>query len=318
MRIVFIGASKFGLRSLEAIMGHESFEVVGVVTAPQKFSISYNASGVTNVLYADFPEYCEAHNLPYQVISSGMKDPVLFEDVCSWKVDAFIVVGWYHMLPKAWLELAPAYGLHASLLPDYSGGAPLVWAMINGEKKTGISLFQFDTGVDNGPVVGQASTEINDTDTIATLYARIEELGINLLRDQLPLLAEGKAIFTIQDEMKRRVMPQRSPEDGLMDWSETAEFLDRFVRAQTKPYPGVFSFYKDQKIQIWSTTPMGMDKCIENAKIWHAPNGVVWIGCANGALILKHISLDGQDFYNEEISKVLEKGVFLAMEVANE
>jgi methionyl-tRNA formyltransferase len=82
-----------------------------------------------------------------------MNEPGLFQTVTSWNPDAFLVAGWYHMIPKIWRNLAPAYGLHASLLPDYSGGAPLVWAMINGETKTGVTLFQMDDGVDSGPIV---------------------------------------------------------------------------------------------------------------------------------------------------------------------
>ena len=89
-----------------------------------------------------------------------MRDPALLEKVACWKPEAFLVSGWYHMVPRKWRALAPAYGLHASLLPDYSGGAPLVWAMIKGEEKTGITLFQLGDGVDDGPILGQAETPI--------------------------------------------------------------------------------------------------------------------------------------------------------------
>ena len=84
-----------------------------------------------------------------------MNESLLIEKVNAWKPDLFIVVGWYHILPKSWRNLAPAYGMHASLLPNYSGGAQLFWAMINGEKKTGITLFKMDDGIDSGPIVGQ-------------------------------------------------------------------------------------------------------------------------------------------------------------------
>ena len=151
------------------------------------------------------------------MLERSMNKPGLFEAVAEWKPDMFLVAGCYHMVPKRWRELAPAYGMHASLLPDYSGGAPLVWAMINGETKTGISLFQMDDGVDFGPIAGQKEEPIYPGDTIATLYDRIEERGVELLRNKLPQLANGtlKLKLQLQNETKRRIMPQRSPKDGL-------------------------------------------------------------------------------------------------------
>ena len=155
MRVVFIGASKFGLRCLDLLIQQPDCQIVGVVTAPQKFSISYRPEGVTNVLYSDIDAYCRENRLECFIIHEGMQSPALMSTIQVWKPDIFIVSGWYHMIPKALRDLAPAYGLHASLLPDYSGGAPLVWAMINGESKTGITLFKMAGGVDNGPLLAK-------------------------------------------------------------------------------------------------------------------------------------------------------------------
>jgi methionyl-tRNA formyltransferase len=254
MRIVFIGASKFGLRCLEQIISLPCCKIVGAVTAPQTFSISYRPQGVNNVLFADVKSYCDVHDIDCVVMEKGMKDSDLFGKVRASSPDVFIVAGWYHMIPKRWRDLAPAYGLHASLLPDYSGGAPLVWAMINGEKKTGITFFLFDDGVDSGPVLGQAETEIHDDDTIATLYTRIEELGLTLITEHMPVLTTGTAVLTPQDENKRRIFPQRSPEDGLIDWKQSAAVLFNFIRAQTRPYPGAFTTYQGRRLSVWAAT----------------------------------------------------------------
>lgn len=251
MRIVFIGASGFGLRCLQHIVELDCCHVSGVVTANKKFSISYRPEGVTNVLHADVPSFCSSIDLPYSVIDNGMRSSELLERIEAWRPDAFLVVGWYHMIPRSWLSTAPAYGMHASLLPDYSGGAPLVWAMINGERETGITLFQMDDGVDSGPIVGQIAEPIHADDTIATLYQRIENRGIELLDRFLPSLADGSAELKPQDGSNRLVMPQRSPEDGRIDWSQTAGTIDRFIRAQTKPYPGAFFEIEDEKITVW-------------------------------------------------------------------
>lgn len=184
----------------------------------QRFPISYRPESVINVLYADVESYCQRHDIPCAAIQLGMKDEALYIKVSAWQPVAFLVADWYHTIPQRWRDLAPAYGLHASLLPDYSGGAPLVWAMINDEKKTGITFFQFGDGVDSGPVLGQVETEIHDDDTIATLYTRIEELRLALITEHTPARAVGAAVLTPQDESKRYILPQRGPKDGLIDW----------------------------------------------------------------------------------------------------
>lgn len=254
MRLVFIGSSKFGLKCLTSALGMSGCEVVGAVTAPSKFPISYRPKGVVNVLHADVEGYCTRQGIPFAVIQKGMRDDALFDKVSSWRPDAFLVAGWYHMIPKRWRDLAPAYGLHASLLPDYSGGAPLVWAMINGETKTGITFFQFDDGVDSGPIVGQADTEINDDDDIATLYARVEELGLALLAKHMPAIASDTAVLALQDESRRRIFPQRGPEDGMIDWSKPASYIINFIRAQTRPYPGAFTIWQGRRLKVWVAT----------------------------------------------------------------
>lgn len=253
MRIVFIGASTFGLKCLRATNAIAGCEVVGALTAPRKFSISYRPEGVENVLYADISYFCHTMKIACFMIKKGMNDLQLLNEISCLKPDAFLVAGWYHMLPRTWREIAPAYGLHASLLPDYSGGAPLVWAIINGETKTGITFFKFADGVDNGPIVGQSATPIADDDTIATLYKRIERLGVQLITAHLPRLAAGNAELTVQDESKRRIFPQRSPEDGLIDWTKSSQEIYNFIRAQTRPYPGAFTFWKGEKLTIWES-----------------------------------------------------------------
>jgi methionyl-tRNA formyltransferase len=307
MNIVFIGASGFGLRCLEQIINLDNCKVAGVVTAPQVFSISYKPSGVKNVLYADMSTLCKENDIPCAVMEGAMSDPALLEQVQTWKPDVFIVSGWYHMVPKSWRKLAPAYGLHASLLPDYSGGAPLVWAIINGEEKTGISFFQFADGVDNGPLVGQEETVISYEDTIKTLYARIEDLGLKLLKDHVPKLADGSAEFTVQNENHRRLYPQRSPEDGVIDWSWPAKQVYDFVRAQTKPYPGAFTVWNDRKVTIWSC-----DVSIETysevvaGQVITEKDEVLIVCGDNKAIKIYSLAVDGVDACPADLNSFLE------------
>ena len=253
MKVVFTGASSFGLRCLDSIRGLPSVDVVGVITNNQNFKISYAPQeGVSNVLYADFADYAEDNDIDCYTMADKMSEPGLEACLEQWQADIMIVVGWYHMVPNSILNHLPTYGMHASLLPDYSGGAPLVWAIINGEEQTGISLFRFADGVDNGPLVGQMTTPIDHRDTIKTVYERIEILGCELLSANLPLLATGKAPHKVQDESKRRIFTQRKPSDGLIDWHQTAAEIYNFVRAQTHPYPGAFTALDGGKVTIWS------------------------------------------------------------------
>lgn len=233
-------------------------------------------------------------------MAKEMKEPGLLEQVQTLSPDIFIVVGWYHMVPKSWRELAPAYGLHASLLPDYSGGAPLVWAIINGETKTGASLFELSDGVDNGPIVGQLSADIYPEDTISTLYERIEVLGVELLQTHLPRLAEGSAKPVVQNENKRRVYPMRVPEDGKIDWSLHARQVYDFIRAQTKPYPGAFTLFGKDKITIWSSRVSGNKMSLRPAELKRVEKKM-FVGCGDSfALEILDVAKNGIDisFFN--------------------
>ncbi len=143
MRVVFIGSSRFGLRCLESVNQQANITVSGIITNRQTFTISYAPEGVSNVLYADMATYATLHGIPCYFMQEQMAEPELFKHVETWQPELFLVAGWYHKVPRSLRDVTPALGLHASLLPDYSGGAPLVWAIINGEGNTGITLFRF-------------------------------------------------------------------------------------------------------------------------------------------------------------------------------
>jgi methionyl-tRNA formyltransferase len=281
--------------------------VAGVVTAPPVFSISYRPTGVINVLHSDIVGYAKTHGLPVALLQQRMNEPALLDAIRAWKPDVFLVVGWYHVIPKSWRELAPAYGLHASLLPDYSGGAPLVWAMINGETKTGITLFQMDDGVDSGPIAEQAEESIHPDDTIATLYARIEDRGLYLLRQALPALASGALVLTPQDETKRCIVPQRAPEDGWINWAQEVIAIDRFVRAQTRPYPGAFSTLAGERFTLWAGQ-------VDTESQQESPGLVQKVGsgyavvCGHGRIILKEVTYGGRDYSQSQLHELLGGG----------
>jgi len=309
VNLVFIGSSKFGLRCLEVCFGLADIKVVGVVTAPRTFEISYRPEGVENVLYADVAAFADSNCIPVRTLERSMNDKSLLDAVSNWRPDAFLVAGWYHMIPKSWRKISPAYGLHASLLPDYSGGAPLVWAIINGESETGITLFQMDDGVDSGPIAGQKIEPIAPEDTIATLYDRIELRGLELLRESLPQIADGSLHLLPQDDSQRRVMPQRGPNDGLIDWAIDAIRIDRFIRAQTRPYPGAFSMLEGKPLHIWKAHPFEVAKDeITPGTVFLDPSIGYLVRCANGALQLQEVSYESRTFTGTSLYQLLQEG----------
>lgn len=308
MRLVFIGSSEFGLKCLQACLEISKVKVVGVVTAPKAFGISYRPQGMTNVLHADVAGLAHVNKIEVVTLERSMADPLMLETVTGWRPDAFLVAGWYHMIPKNWRELAPAYGLHASLLPDYSGGAPLVWAMINGETKTGITCFQMDDGVDSGPIVGQREENIMPDDTISTLYARIEQQGLTLLHEVLPAIATGALDLRVQDESRRRVMPQRSPEDGRIDWNQDAEAIIRFIRAQTRPYPGAFTTLYRRDFHIWAATLVNPKRDHAVGQIKRVADDLFVVRCNGGAIALEEVSYESTIYSRIELSRLLGEG----------
>lgn len=260
MRLLFIGASQFGLRALKATLSLQDVEVVGIITNMQEFSISYSQAPVKNVLYASLQTFGLSHNIPSYTMQKNMKEVGLLDFIAKLKPDFALVVGWYHMIPKTLLEKFPFAGLHASLLPKYSGGAPLVWAMINGEDKAGITFFLFDTGVDNGPIIDQKAVAIKQKDTIKTLYRKIEKAGINLLEKNLPKIANGTVQYTKQNESLRTIFRQRSPKDGRINWRWSSQRINRFIKAQTKPYPGAFTYVGNKKLILWDADVIDIAK----------------------------------------------------------
>ena len=252
LRILFIGASKFGFKVLDEISKTKSTNIVGIISAPQNFRISYSKTKVRNFLFHDFETFSRERKIPFALLKDKMDDEELFSFAknstrhhCScWLVSHD---------PQKWRDLADCYGLHASLLPKYSGGAPLVWAIINDEKRTGITLFQMDSGVDSGKIVSQKVVKISPKETISTLYNKIEKSALEIISEALPMFYEGKITLISQDHSKRTVFPQRNPQDGKIDWSENSRYIERFIRAQTRPYPGAYTKINGKKLIIWKS-----------------------------------------------------------------
>jgi len=249
MRTIFLGSTKFSEELLQVVFNHKNVDLKAVFTIPEEFSISYSDKVVKNTNFADLSVYAKKWNISHFEVNSKegkrLKDYKDFIKKC--KPDVILVLGWYYMVPKEIREIATygAWGIHASLLPEYAGGAPLVWAMINGENKTGVTLFQLSNGVDDGDIIDQRPFSISMNETIKEVYkkATIESKKILIKAFDAP----EKIEFTPQDKSKIQVYPQRKPEDGEINLSWSSERIYNFIRAQCSPYPGAFIKTKNGK-----------------------------------------------------------------------
>jgi len=240
MKIIFFGASKLGYDACKLIIEKNLADVAAIFTIPQEFKISYSTSTVKNVQYADFSGLAEKYNIPLIYVEGKMSS--YKERIEELKPDFLLVIGWYYMIPKSIRELAPlgCAGIHGSLLPKYRGGAPLVWAIINGEEEAGISFFYFDDGVDDGDLIAQIKFPITYEDTIADILRKTNEATLEAVEKYIPLISESTAPRVKQDHTKATYVPQRKPDDGEIDLTKTAGELYNFIRAQSSPYPGAF------------------------------------------------------------------------------
>lgn len=256
MRIVFMGASEVGWECCRTL--HEmGEEVVGIFSIPQSFRISWSSNLVTNVRYKSFEDLAQMYRIPLVYVTKKMSDPEYKEVLLTLKPEILIVIGWYYLIPRSIREIAPlgAVGIHASLLPKYRGGAPLVWAMINGERQAGVSLFYLADGVDDGDIIAQASFDIAFEDDIAAVIQKSLTASVQLVQKYIPKLETGNAPRRPQDHTQATIYPQRKPEDGLLNWAtKSALQAYNWVRAQSRPYPGAYTYLGDRKVTLWKAS----------------------------------------------------------------
>jgi methionyl-tRNA formyltransferase len=252
MKVIFFGATKFSEAILASILENE-IEVAALFTIPEFFNISYSKERVKNYNFSDLEKMAVTHNIPCYFIDSkpGMRVTDYYKIISEITPDVILLMGWYYMVPKSIREIAKhgTWGIHASLLPKYAGGAPLVWAMINGESETGVSLFKVDEGVDDGDIIAQKTILIERTDTIAEVYAKVTKESKEILIASLKNIEH--LIVKNQDKSKIEVWPQRKPEDGEIDLSWSVDKIFNFIRAQSSPYPGAFIRTNDGKKMIF-------------------------------------------------------------------
>ena len=290
MKIVFFGSSHFAVPALEALIEfkHEH-EVVCVITQPDKQKgrhLQLAATDVKNTASAASLKIFQPENI-------NNKESVKF--LKSLEADLFVIVAYGQLLSQEILDLHKVMPLniHASLLPRYRGAAPINWAIINGDKKTGITIMYVTSKMDSGPLILQKEIKIEDKDSAVSLEEKLRFCGAQLLKEALNIIAKRDYRLVEQDEDKVVYAPKMTKEVGLIDWNTSAADIHNQVRGVI-PWPGAFTNYRKKILKIFQTQVLPIfpsHKPLPGEMIRADKHGIV-VACAKGFLEIKELQLE--------------------------
>ena len=248
MRIVFIGTGEIGVPTLRALQKSEH-EIVGVVTQPDK------PVGRAQKITAPPIKAALAGSNMSILQPSRIKDPEAIEQIRALGPEVIVVVAYGQILPAAVLEIPKiaCLNLHASLLPRWRGAAPIQAAIAAGDRETGITVMYMDEGLDTGNILLQRKIDILPSDTGGSLHDRLAEIAPEALLESLRLLGTGTAPRIPQDKSLITNAPKLNREDGRIDWKESADVIERKIRAYN-PWPGAFTEFAGRNLKIFSAT----------------------------------------------------------------
>lgn len=248
-RIVFIGAVHEARPALAVLLTSQLVSVAAVITATR--SELGRLAGA-----ADLDALAEPADVPV-IRTANANTPQVVNTVREMAPDLLVVVGWTRLVGRELLSVPRrgCVGFHASLLPAHRGRAPVNWAILRGETVTGNTMMMLDPGTDTGDIVDQRPVSIGPDDDCGTVYQRVGEAGAIMLATHLPALLAGTAPRRRQDLDDGDVLPKRTPEMGVIDWTRPAGAVHDWVRALTVPYPGAFSTLDGRQVMIWTTLP---------------------------------------------------------------
>ncbi len=290
-RIVFFGTPSFAIPALKELIEGED-EVVAIVTQPDR-----PRGRGQKVKSSEVKEFIKEKMGDRLIIfqPEDVRERSFEDDLRDINPDLFVVVAYGQILPKPILKI-PKYGavnLHASLLPKYRGASPIAWAIINGEKVTGVTTILMDEGMDTGDILLQKEVEIMDEDTSETLSCRLAEIGSQLLKETIKRLKDGSIRPTPQDHTKASYAPMLKKEDGRIDWQKGAEEINRKVRAFT-PWPGAFTYFNGKILKIYKGS-------FRKGSNFEKPGSIVWVGSdfievqtGDGTFLIKELQLEGK------------------------
>ncbi len=288
LRIVFMGTPEFAVPMLEVLVNSEH-EVIGVVTAPDK------PSGRGMQLNESDVKKCAKQHALHILQPEKLKNEGFLNELKALNADLFVVVA-FRMLPEVVWSMPPmgTINLHASLLPQYRGAAPINWAIINGEKETGVSTFFIQQEIDTGKIIFQEKIAIREDENVGELYAELMQLGAGVLRKTVDAIAEGNYPQIPQDHITDiKHAPKIFKETCKIDWSKDADHIYNFIRGLS-PYPAAYTTLDGKMFKIYKA---GKSISSSNAATGsYETDGKTYLRffCTNGAIEVKECQLEGK------------------------
>jgi methionyl-tRNA formyltransferase len=283
MRIVFMGTPEFAVPSLDALL-KSADQVVGIVTQPDR------PKGRGQILTPS-PVKLVAQREQIPILQpTKMKDPEFLAALTDWKPDVIAVAAFGRILPPAILSLPPSgcINVHGSLLPKYRGAGPIQWAIINGERETGITTMQLDQGMDTGAMLLQETIAITPDDTAGSLSPKLAALGGRLLVATLAGLKAGTLIPRPQDHGQATLAPLLKKEDGLIDWSGPATMIANRIRGLT-PWPGAHTFLQTVRWTIYGAVALDERSTVAPGYITALKRDAIHVATGQGILAINEL-----------------------------
>jgi methionyl-tRNA formyltransferase len=244
MRFAWVGFHTEGIPALEALLAAGA-PIEAVLTLTPELAAKRSSS-------SDYRPTCERYRVPLHFVPD-INGPLAQTILRNLAPDVVFVIGWHQIVRAETLHLARVgmVGAHASLLPHNRGSAPINWAIIRGESRTGNTIFWLGEEVDAGDIIDQTAFPITPYDTCATLYEHVARTNRDMLLRLVPRLLAGERPGRLQPRIDEPVLRRRRPADGLIDWSAPNHAVYDFVRALTRPYPGAFGMIDDTQWFVW-------------------------------------------------------------------
>jgi methionyl-tRNA formyltransferase len=287
MRIVFMGSPDFAVASLGAIL-NSKHKVELVVTQPDK--PANRGQALTPCAVA---EYARANKLRL-IQPVTLKDRSAIDDIKRAAPDCVVVVAYGKLLPKALLDIPPkgCVNVHASLLPKYRGAAPINWAIIKGEAKTGVTTMFMSEKMDEGDILLQCSCEVMPHETAETLHDHLASVGAELIVKTLDRLEEGALKGVPQDHKAATFGRKLTKEDGLIDWKRSASGIYNYVRG-LQPWPKAYTHIGDAVLIVHDAAPMEADTKSPPGTVTSLDRGII-VQTGYGQICLLEVQLAGK------------------------
>jgi methionyl-tRNA formyltransferase len=285
-RVLFIGSKQLGLRVLQEIYLLSPATLIGVLTIDDTCD--------TRSKFTDFQAFAQSHGLELRIGKNRKNSEEIIEEL---KPDLCLVVGWYLLISKAALDSVPFgfIGIHNSLLPKFRGGSPLIWPIIKGEKEVGFSFFSFTPGMDDGPIWAQGSVSVAENDYVSSVLKKLENKTIDVLREVYPQVLSCSIKPVEQNHELATYCTQRFPSDGNINWNEHARDIYNFIRAQSDPYPGAFTYFEGRELKIWKARLFRHAYLGTPGQIARIASDGVYIVCGDDrAVILEEVEFGGK------------------------